>query len=195
METDRILSSKMAIRQQVLHKRLQLMPAEVKLLSYAIGRKLMELKPLDDAQIVMGYMSIRNEVDLGPVFEELRKKGKTLVLPRVEGTEIHAIPFSDTDSLTVSRYGILEPAGLPIEPGQIDAVLVPGLAFDYQGYRIGYGKGYYDRFLPRLRKDAFTCGVCYEFQVVVSAFPHKEDCPVKWIVTERSELMIDERYF
>ncbi|MGI6468160.1 MAG: 5-formyltetrahydrofolate cyclo-ligase [Syntrophomonadaceae bacterium] len=195
METDRMMSSKTAIRKHMLHKRAQLSPAEVESLSRAIGRKLMELKPLYDAQIVMGYMSIRNEVDLKPVFAELRKKGKTLALPRVEGGEIHPIPCSDPGAMKLSRFGILEPAGPPVEPEKIDAVLVPGLAFDYQGYRIGYGRGYYDRFLPRLRKDAFTCGVCYEFQVVVSVFPHEQDCPVKWIVTERSELMIDQRYF
>ena len=147
-----------------------------------------------DAQIVMGYMSIRNEVDLKPVFARAAQKRQDPGPSRVEGGNTPH-PCSDPGAMKLSRFGILEPAGPPVEPEKIDAVLVPGLAFDYQGYRIGYGRGYYDRFLPRLRKDAFTCGVCYEFQVVVSVFPHEQDCPVKWIVTERSELMIDQRYF
>mgnify|MGYP000972433359 CR=1 FL=1 len=195
MPANRIMPGKPETRREMLQQREQLAPAEAQLFSEEIVQKLLELKPLQDARVIMGYMSIRNEVDLWPLFEQLHQEDKMLLLPRIDGSEIHAIHFSDPAGLQKSRYGILEPVGPPFAPERIDAVLVPGVAFDYQGYRIGYGKGYYDRFLPRLRKDAFTCGVCYEFQVIVSAFPQAADCPVKWIVTERSELMIDERYF
>ena len=78
---------------------------------------------------------------------------------------------------------------------KIDVVIVPALVFDANGYRLGYGKGYYDRFLPDLNKQCFKCGVCYEFQVVNNIYPHPGDVPVHWIVTDHSEIAVDWDFF
>ena len=99
------------------------------------------------------------------------------------------------EDIQAGPFGIREPLGKAFDPRLIEAVLVPGLVFDYKGYRIGYGKGYYDRFLPHLSDSAFICGVCYEFQVVENIFPHQHDIPMHWIVTDHSELVISWDYF
>lgn len=188
--------SKKKIRQEMLRKRGDLSPAEVDLFSKEIAARLVELEAIKKARVVMGFMSIRNEVDLWPFLEVFRQEDKTVLLPRVMDHEsIQAIPFQSKGALQKSPYGILEPVGSSYDPAQIDVVLVPGLAFDYSGHRIGYGRGYYDRFLPLLGKHTFICGVCYEFQVIASVYPDENDHAVDWIVTERSELMINERFF
>lgn len=195
MKTNRPSADKQLIRVN-MKKRREAMPSdEVQAFSERIINKLLQLKPLLDARVIMSYMSIHNEVDLGPAIEQLAGEGRILLLPRVEGPQIQAVRFGRGEEMRESPYGILEPLGPAWDVRQIDAVLVPGLAFDYQGYRIGYGMGYYDRFLPQLRKDAFLCGVCYEFQVIDCCAPDQKDHPVNWIVTERSELMIDPCYF
>lgn len=183
------------IRCQIKQRRQAMSPSEVRDYSLQICKKLLQLEPLREARVIMGYMSIGHEVDISLMLERFSRPERTLLLPRVEGRHIKAVPFTTLDALQKSAYGILEPVGTAWDPQQIDAVLVPGLAFDYQGYRIGYGKGYYDRFLPRLRKNAFLCGICYEFQVIPFCNPHQQDYPVDWIVTERSELMINESFF
>ncbi len=183
------------IRKEIRQLRDGMPSSEVQTCSLQIAKRLLQLKPLREARVIMGYMSIDNEVDIGLVLEHFTRPDRILLLPRVEGRHIQAVQYTGPGALKKSAFGILEPSGPVWDPQQIDVVLVPGLAFDYQGYRIGYGKGYYDRFLPQLRKNAFLCGVCYEFQVIPSCNPHQADFPVDWIMTERSELMIDEAYF
>lgn len=195
MKTDHLPVNKELIREEMRQRREAMPSTDVLAFSGQIVNKLLQLKPLRDARVIMGYMSIRNEVDLEPAYEQLAVEDRVLLLPRVEGHQIQAVRFTGKQEMRTSAYGIWEPSGPAWDVQQIDAVLVPGLAFDYQGYRVGYGRGYYDRFLPQLRKDAFLCGVCYEFQVIASCGPHQADHPVNWIVTERSELMIDQSYF
>jgi 5-formyltetrahydrofolate cyclo-ligase len=121
---------------------------------------------------------------------------RTVLLPRTKKTgDMEAVKFTGWEHILRSPYGILEPEGEAYPVDEIDVVIVPGLVFDFKGYRLGYGKGYYDRFLKQLRPEAFICGVAYEFQVVEKVFPHEKDLPVHWIVTEKSELVIDWDYF
>lgn len=195
MKPKHLGADKELIRANMKQRREAMPSHEVRAFSERITNKLLQLKPLLEAKVIMAYMSIQNEVDLGPAIEQLAGEDRILLLPRVEGPQIQAVRFGGVEEMRVSPYGILEPLGPAWDVRKIDAVLVPGLAFDYQGYRVGYGKGYYDRFLPQLRKEAFLCGVCYEFQVIASCAPDEADHPVNWIVTERSELMIDEVYF
>lgn len=183
------------LRKKIGEQRKSLTPGEVEALSRRICEKLQEMDRIRKAQVIMGFSSIRNEVNLMPWLEELRRE-KTVVLPRVMDKEnMEAIEYRGRDYVKSGPFGILEPVGEPFDPGKIDVVLVPGLVFDYKGYRLGYGRGYYDRFLPRLRKDAFLCGVCYDFQVVETVYPHEADFPVHWIVTDKSEVAINWDYF
>ncbi|HXF36758.1 MAG TPA: 5-formyltetrahydrofolate cyclo-ligase, partial [Actinomycetota bacterium] len=85
-----------------------------------------------------------------------------------------------------AAYGALEPAGGEVlSPQELDAVVVPGLAFDRRGYRVGYGGGFFDRFLPRTRPDAFRVGICFHLQLVEEVPHGAGDEPVDAVVTER----------
>lgn len=183
------------LRKMISEKRKSLSPEEVEKLSQRICQKLLEIDKIRKARVIMGFSSIKNEVNLMPFLEELRKE-KTIVLPRVMDKEnMEAIEYRGKEYTSSGPFGIVEPVGEPFDPYRIDVVLVPGLVFDYKGYRLGYGRGYYDRFLPRLRKDAFLCGICYDFQVVETVYPHEADFPVHWIVTDKSEVAVNLDYF
>lgn len=183
------------LRRQMRIRREKLSRKEVQEDSRIISHKLMELEPVRKANNIMCYSSIGNEVDLQFLIES-PSMSNTILLPRVEkNDDMAAVKFTGWEQTGRSSYGILEPQGDAYPVDKIDVVIVPGLVFDYNGYRLGYGKGYYDRFLKQLRPGAFICGVGYEFQVVEKVFPHEKDLPVDWIVTEKSELVIDWDYF
>jgi len=184
------------LRAEMGQRRSRLDGAQVEAFSRAITAKLMALEPLIQARTIMGFASIGNEVDLRPWLSAQMERGKTILLPRVEGEGIlAAVEFKGWASTLPGPFGIPEPAGAKTPPEEIEAVIVPGLVFDPRGYRLGYGKGYYDRFLKLLRPTTFICGVCYEFQVADDIFPHTGDVPVHWIVTEKSELLINWDFF
>lgn len=184
------------LREQMMEKRNHITAAQIEQWSIKVCRKLMELEPIRRAQTIMGFAAIKNEVNLNRFLNEEKHQGKTVLLPRIESEGvIEAVEFTSWEKTRKGQFGIAEPIGNVYAPQSIDIVLVPGLVFDGNGYRLGYGKGYYDRFLPKLAKDAFICGVCYEFQVVEDVFPNDNDIPVHWIVTDKSELVVDWQYF
>ncbi len=186
---------KQALRSTMKKRRQELTLDEREQASRLIARALNELDSIKRAGTIMAYSAIQNEVDLGIFLEEQQRSGKKILLPRVEGDEMIAVEWQGWQETARSSFGIAEPTGLAYPLQEIDVVLIPGLVFDGNGYRLGYGRGYYDRFLLHLRKDAFKCGVCYEFQVVDNVSPHEGDIPMHWIVTEQSELLIDGDFF
>ncbi len=190
------VKAKEDIRQNMLIRRAALNMSVVEINSAAICHKLDELKAIYQARTIMGFYGINQEVRIMPFLEEKQNQGKTILLPRVEKNgHLSAVKYGGLDQTRSGSFGIMEPVGEPYPPENIDVVIVPGLAFDYRGYRIGYGKGYYDRFLPGLRKDVFLCGVCYDFQIVENIFPQSGDIAVQWIITEQSELMVKWEFF
>lgn len=179
------------LRQRMLTARASLSREQVDTMSQCITSRLDQLEPLRRVQCIMAFASIRNEIDLICWLEKQLAQGKTILLPRVErGGQMAAVEFRGWENTTAGPFGIREPIGEPFAPELIDAVLVPGLVFDARGYRLGYGKGYYDRFLPCLRRYAFRCGLCYNFQVVDDVYPHPWDIPVDWILTETSDIAV-----
>lgn len=103
-----------------------------------------------EAKTVMAYWAIAGEIDLGPVLEEALARGKRLLLPRCRGEEMTARRVTDLTPLRPGVLGIPEPGEETeiVPPGEIDLILVPAMAYDARGRRLGRGKGYYDRFLP-----------------------------------------------
>ena len=125
------------------------------------------------AAIVLLYHSLPTEVDVRPLLLRWVDR-KRLLLPAVVGDELELRTFTGPDSLAPGAFGILEPTGPAFtDLSAIDLVLVPGVAFDARGGRLGRGKGYYDRLLPRLDR-ARKWGVCYPIQFVeaVPTDPH-----------------------
>ena len=137
------------------------------------------------AGTVMVYVSFRSEVETAGLIAGLRRTHR-VAAPRVEAAGCMEALLLDGQPLVRSRLGILEPPATAavVEPASIDAVLVPGLAFDPSGYRLGYGGGYYDRFLARYA-GALRIGLAFEAQIVDSVRPHAGDQQLDHVVTER----------
>ncbi len=172
-----------------------LSPAEVRSRSKVIAERLLQLPSFRESRTVMFFISLPHEVETIPMIEESLKLGKRVVAP-VTREEILAAEVTRTPeglSLVPGAFGIMEPTGREVPPGEIDFVAVPGLAFDLEGNRLGRGKGYYDRFLNELKADAFLCGVAFECQVL-KRLPHDdEDIPVYALITERRLLRFRKR--
>ncbi|MGD9705438.1 MAG: 5-formyltetrahydrofolate cyclo-ligase [Acidimicrobiia bacterium] len=134
---------------------------------------------------VMSYLAFGSEVDLSAVHDAVLAAGGRLLVPRVEKPRIVAVELVPEEEAVVSGFGITEPTGPEIDPGVIDVVLVPGLAFDRRGGRLGYGAGYYDQFLTRVSSATPRVGTCFSAQLVdrVPTEPHDELVDV--VITER----------
>lgn len=153
--------------------------------SQAVARHVLASEAYAKAGTVMAYASFGSEVRTGPLLHAVLSDGKKLLLPRCYARgRMNALLVYSLETLVPGRYGILEPAeGSPvIPPEEIDLVLVPGLLFDRKGYRLGYGGGYYDRFLPGV--CGLSVGLSYACQVTWDLRPQPHDVPVHAIATE-----------
>jgi 5-formyltetrahydrofolate cyclo-ligase len=130
--------------------------------SVQLWAKVAELAEYHRASTVMAFVAFGGEPDTDPLFARLSVEGKRLLLPRVEPSGI--VPADGDWPLVASKFGVQEPTGPAVDVGEIDLVVVPGLAFTVAGDRLGYGLGYYDRFLPSL--SAPSVGVCFADQLV-----------------------------
>jgi len=148
--------------------------------SAAVCQRLASMTLLQEAQIVMAYLAFKNEVDLSPLFELL--PDIVWVLPRIEGKEMTIHPY-EPKKLVRHAYGMLEPpADAPVvDPSELDVVLVPGVAFDRHGGRLGFGGGFYDRFLPRT--SAIRIGICHQCCLADEVPCADHDQRMDWVIT------------
>ncbi len=169
-------------------------PVERVRLAGLIRERLLALPEVAGARAVMAFHSIGSEVEMSDISEGLAETGRQILLPVVEAGALQAAPFEPGSELVPGRFGVLEPADRTLAKHErIDVVIVPGLAFDREGYRVGYGGGYYDRFLAALVSRAFRAGVCFEAQLI-DAVPHaSDDEPVHAVVTEAETIRTHDR--
>jgi len=154
-------------------------------------RSLVELAEYRRARSVMLYAPIAGEVNCRPIAVEAWKDDKAVLLPRVtwEARQMVAVPVGSLDHPTVTgRAGLREPDGEPWPIDEIDLIVVPGLAYDRLGNRLGRGGGFYDRFLAKASLAAHTCGLAFSIQVVGELPVHPNDYPVKVLVTDKEVL-------
>ena len=171
------------IRAAAKARRRSLSRDEVAEMSRCITERLMPL--LKDAGTVMCYLSAFNEPDTEGIISSLLSHGKRVVVPVTDTNTCTITPsyLTSLDGLVRGSYGIAEPSQcVPAKTSDIDISVVPGIAFDRSGMRIGFGKGYYDRFLSEF--NGHKIGLCYDFQLYDSV-PHDEhDIPMDIIITE-----------
>jgi 5-formyltetrahydrofolate cyclo-ligase len=150
--------------------------------SALVQRHIIKSREFQSAKIVGAYFATGSEVRTDFLIGEAKRLGKVVALPRTEGDMINFYEMSSTSGLIAGRFGIMEPP--PAHPvRRMDLLVVPGIGFDKQGYRLGYGKGYYDRYLSE-KKPQFTIGLAYNFQLLES-LPHDEhDAKMDAIATE-----------
>ena len=166
-------------------------PATVRTeLSRRIGARVIAWIEKHGTETVMLYLSMRSEVETDGLLEYLIIKGKTALVPLMDTPGKTLVPYRLTNPATElvrHPFGMQEPDPClcrRFPPEAIHLICVPGLAFDRRGYRIGYGGGYYDRFLPTC-PQAVWMGLAYEAQIVDDTRPQTGDVSLHRIVTER----------
>ena len=163
----RLRRDKRALRRTILAKRDALDAADRADRSRRIWDRMLALPDVRDAGTVMAYWSFGSEVETGPSIERLHRAGARIVLPRIEGANVVGVAYAPGDAVTATGFGAMEPAGIElVEPAEVDVVIVPGVAFDRRGRRVGYGGGFYDRFLPRTRPGAPAIAPAFTLQIV-----------------------------
>ena len=186
-----LLLMKQTLKSGILEKRKSLSKREIDEKSRVIKEKLFSLNEFKDAKNIMFYVSFNNEVDTINIIKGLLDKNeKKVIVPFVEkgNPVLQLSEIKDFNDLEPKTFGILEPRENKIKNfdiGKLDLAIVPGIAFDKKGHRIGYGYGYYDRLLEKLNKNIIKIGLCYEFQLIDKIPKQKHDIPMDIIITEK----------
>lgn len=158
--------AKAQLRKKILQQRAALSAQEVKIRSEKICKAVREECCYKDAEAVCLYMPIRNEVDVTFLAEPAWEEGKTVWLPKVRDGRMDFYFYGPETSLEEGSYHIPEPKSERIlVPDQHTLIIMPGAVFSREGDRIGYGGGYYDRYLEKF-SFCHTVAVCYDFQIV-----------------------------
>lgn len=138
-----------------------------------------------NSKVILLYHSLPDEVDTHELIDNLAQT-KEVILPVVVGDLLELRKYTGKESLIKSSYDILEPTGpLFTDYKRIDLAVIPGVAFDYKGNRLGRGKGYYDKLLPNI--TAYKMGICFSFQYLANELiPTTEfDIPVDQVITTK----------
>lgn len=181
-----MVAAKELLRAQIRVRRRQMDTAWRELASRAIFLRLEALPVFQRARCIQTYVALRHEVDTQALIPRLLQQGKRVAVPRVEsGQELQQYFIQDFFELQIGAFGILEPRPDPsqcVAAESFDLVLVPGLAFDRAGHRLGAGKGYYDRFLAGIKAPKIALAFAFQIVGQVPIEPH--DQRVDMIVTE-----------
>ena len=193
------MTDKASLRRYFSDLRRGLTPDERHAAETAMYEKLFSLPAWREAPVICGYVSVRSELNTDPILRRAAAEGKTVALPvTVTGADegrmvFRALPNGDFDRLTPARFGIPEPdESCPPLTGDgftRALILIPALAFDENGYRLGYGGGYYDRFLSFLREAEIphtAIGLTYAVCRATALPREAHDIPVHIILDERS---------
>ena len=181
--------TKNELRRRHLERRHQMLPEDVQNKSYQIVKGLMDQKWFVDVDIIFAYNAFNKEVSLA----DLSSGGKAIALPQVIDRLTMVFRLVDeTSEFKKSAYGVLEPIdGTVVEPTERSLILVPASCYDLQGNRIGYGGGYYDRYLSNHGFTGKRVGVCYDHQVTGSIPAEAHDVRVDAIMTESRYIEIN----
>lgn len=146
-----------------------------------IRENLRQLDIYKKAKSVFVFISYKSEVDTRGIIEDILADGKKLLVPLVKGSEMIAVEVKGIDDLEPNKMGILEPKSGD-EVTDVDLTITPGLAFDKDGYRLGYGGGYYDKFFAKV--DTIRMGIGYFDQYVESLVHEDYDKALEYLLTE-----------
>ena len=186
MRASELKRAKRDIRRAVLAARDALGEDERVERSTAIHERFLTLPEVGDGGVVMGFWSFGSEVATPPLLEALHARGVRVCLPRIQEGDLVAVAYEPGDPLRETSFGAREPtAGTILAPEVLDRVVTPGVAFDRFGNRIGYGGGFYDRFLRRIRRSVPRIAIAFDLQVLSRELPVGSfDLGVDVIVTE-----------
>ena len=179
---------KSVIRKEMLQKRNSLSVPQIISKSKLIQEKLIGSIEFIESKSIGIYLPIGSEVQTNTIIRNALESEKIVLLPRVVLNDLHYFVVDkhdfDHDLFDINKFGIKEPKKNSVKLEFIDLLIVPGIVFDYQGYRIGYGYGYYDRFMSE-EKFSKSIGLAYDFQVMKNLIPKFEhDKKIDILITE-----------
>ena len=187
--------NKKDLRKKMLIKRSKLSKEDRNIRSKIITNSLYETEYYKKADTIMAFITFASEINTRYIIEDSIKLGKSIVIPVTvpETKELKVSKLLNYSELELGHYNILTPKEEYlrfINPSTIDLILVPGLIFAENGYRIGYGGGYYDRFLSKLNHKVTKLGICFDLQVENTVPTNQYDIPVDFILTEKRLIKI-----
>jgi 5-formyltetrahydrofolate cyclo-ligase len=178
---------KRALREETLRDFASLTPEQRISASESIAERVLELPELEKPTAMMLFLSMDDELDTGPLVCGALEAGHRVYAPHTLRKERKMIPtrVDSLSDISCGAYGIREPAGdTAVQPEQLGFVVVPAVAFDRAGNRLGRGGGFYDRFIERLAPDAVTCGVIFSRHLLNEVPTEPHDRRVMLVVTE-----------
>lgn len=187
---------KKEFRKKVISERKKQNPDIINSNSQLIFQNLLKLDEIKKAKIVMAYLDFNNEVETDSIINYLLSKEQKVVVPIsiVKERKLFLSEIKDIETeVSIGTYGIREPKLefiRPVNSQDIDIVIVPAVAYDTNGYRLGYGGGYYDRFLDSLRDDCLTVGIAFEIQIFDEVPKEDHDAQLDYIITEKRIIKI-----
>lgn len=183
------MESKSKLRKRILNVRNNMSKEDVKKNSNAIMDKITSLDIYEQSKVVFIYMDFKNEVMTSNLIKRMLSEKKRVVIPYTDNINTVLIPSEITkeSDLKLNSFGYYEPKSiLPVNIEEIDLVIVPGVVFDKNLNRIGFGKGYYDKILNRLKPSAKKVAVAHEFQVLENIPAEEHDVKMDMIITEKN---------
>ncbi|MGN0161608.1 MAG: 5-formyltetrahydrofolate cyclo-ligase [Lachnospiraceae bacterium] len=181
---------KKKVRQLIRRKKSELSSREVHQRSLLILEQFYQSLVYQKAEAVYTYVNYNEEVETSLLIEHSLSMGKKVCVPRVEGDHMDFYEITSLLDLSSGSYGILEPGSTCVKVSNpCGLMIMPGLAFDLRGHRIGYGGGFYDRYLekyPNFRKIA----LCFDFQLFDELQTEEQDIPVDEIWTEKDYVCV-----
>nr|WP_268544536.1 5-formyltetrahydrofolate cyclo-ligase [Candidatus Nitrosotenuis cloacae] len=175
-------NEKSSLRRLLLQKRDILSDDFMTIASRQIRRNLKKIEAYRTAESIACYYSIGSEVKTGSIIQDILTDGKTLSLPRIDGGNMIFCNVKSFDDLEKNELGIMEPKKTCPQVHRFDVVLVPAVAMTKDGRRLGYGMGFYDRFLAKT--EAVTIALAYSKLVVRNIPTTDGDISIQWVVTE-----------
>ena len=173
---------KKALRQEIRRKKQAMTPEQIAKASSCLAQQFFQTDAYRQAQTLYGYLPYNQEVRTVPILEQAIRDGKRVAVPKVCGDRMDFIYISDLSAVEIGYCGIPEPvANGPVGDDPKALVLMPGLAFDKNGNRMGYGGGFYDKFLAQ-EPEHPTVALCYAFQMVDSIPTDSYDIPVDLVL-------------
>lgn len=173
---------KTALRRSIREKKRAMTQEQIISASADLGAQFAACALYKQAKTIYGYLPYNQEVRTVPMLEQALREGKQVAVPKVYGDEMKFICLTDLSQVDTGYAGIPEPiADAPVADDPTALVLMPGLAFDPQGHRIGYGGGFYDKFLAK-EPNHPTVALCYGFQMLDALETQDHDIPVDLVL-------------
>ena len=188
-----IFNDKKALRKEILTKRSILDAVEKEEKDRKILDRFYDSNYYREAKNIFIYISYDSEINTKGIIKKALMDNKKIYVPRTEFKTrlMDAVEITSLNNLIESEYGILEPSVEEphIDPNEIDLIVVPGVAFDRNGGRMGYGAGFYDRYFKKISKDnvkkVIKLALAYDFQILEKIPMNEQDVPVNYIITEK----------